>query len=134
AAGGKGSPPADAVTDVEPVATGPGAGVTDVESGDRPSVTGVEPAATGRGAGVTDVESESAAARAADVTGVVHAAAPGDLGPATGRADTAQLPHPAGAEPPPGFVSETASTPYQHDDPRAEDRRWIVACEEARAA
>jgi hypothetical protein len=69
--------------------------------------------------GVTDVESEGG--DRPDVT---------DVESATGEAPGATEVKP-GADPNADSVSEAAPPAYLHDDPRREDRRWIISDEEA---
>jgi hypothetical protein len=111
------APDGGAVTDVEPVGTsGDGAAaVTDVEwrAETEARVTDVE----------TRAEAAGAAPSPASVTDSDRHADPGNARPDPGNAAA----HP-------DLVSEAAAAAYLHDDLRANDRRWIVACEEARAA
>jgi hypothetical protein len=82
-----------------------------------------------RGAGVTDVESPAAAQpNVTDVESAVRTAAAGSCPDRVTDVES------DAASSDDGFVAEAAAPAYLHDHARADDRPWILACEEARAA
>ncbi|HEX5137884.1 MAG TPA: HNH endonuclease signature motif containing protein [Planctomycetota bacterium] len=78
------------------------------------------------------------AARAAvtDVESVGTAGEPGVAAPRDPAVTDVESPAHAerAARPPPDVLAETARAAYLHKDPRTDDRRWILVCEEAHAA